>query len=69
MPPSVCRACVVVDALRLVGQIAAGQHDGPIDLAQQQVMQRRVRQHDAERAEAGRDRFAARAGHRRAAAG
>ena len=46
---------VVVDALRLVREVAAGQHDRPVDPAEQQMMQRRVRQHDPERADTGRD--------------
>ena len=47
-----CECLVVVDALRLVGQVAAGHHQRTIDVAQQQVMQRRARQHEAERCQA-----------------
>lgn len=42
---------LVIDALRFVGQISTGQHDGPVDPLQHQMVQGRVRQHDAERAD------------------
>ncbi len=40
---------VVGDALRLVGNVAAGHHQRAVDVAQQQVVQRSARQHEAER--------------------
>ncbi len=46
---------VVVDALRFVGKVAAGHHQGPIDVAQQEVMQRGRWQHEAERSQPGGD--------------
>jgi hypothetical protein len=45
---------VIADALRLVGEIAARQHDRPMDAFEQQVVERRVGQHKAEHALAGR---------------
>ena len=38
----------LVDADRLVGEIAARRHDGPADVPHQQMMERRVGQHHAE---------------------
>ena len=51
------RGVRLVDRLRLVGQVAAGHHDRPIERAQDQVVERGRRQHEAERREAGRDRL------------
>ena len=45
----------IIDDLRLVGKIAAGHDDGPIDAAKDQMMQRRIGQHEAERHDAWRN--------------
>ena len=45
---------VIVDALRLIGKIAAGQHDRLLDAFEQQMVERGVGQHKAECALAGR---------------
>jgi len=45
---------VIADALRLIGEIAAGQDYQLLDVLQKEVMERRVGQHKAERALAGR---------------
>ena len=42
------RGLVFVRANRLIAQVAAGGDDGETEFGQQQMMQRRVRQHDAE---------------------
>ena len=47
---------VIVDDLRLVGEIAARHHHRSVDVAKQKKMQRRGRQHEAERGKARRDR-------------
>jgi hypothetical protein len=45
---------VIADALRLIGKIATCRHDRPIDAFEQQMVERDVGQHKAERALAGR---------------
>ena len=42
------QSLALVEADRLVAAVAAGGHDGKTDLGHQQMVQRRVRQHDAE---------------------
>ena len=54
-PQSVARV-VVADALRLIDDVAAGEHHRRIELGHQQVVQRRVRQHEAQRVLPRRDR-------------
>ncbi len=47
----------VVDNLRLLREIPAGEHDRPVHAPQQQVMQRRVGQHETERPNTRSHRF------------
>ena len=54
MPPSRVDRLALVDADRLVAQVAAGRHDREAQLGQEQRVQRRVGQHDAQVGVAGR---------------
>ena len=56
MPREALERVVVLVGDRLVGDVAAGHHQRHADVGQQQVMQRRVRQHQAELVRARRDR-------------
>ena len=48
MPPSRCARLVVVERDRLVGAVAARHHERAADVGAEQVMERRVREHQAE---------------------